>query len=70
MVINPIISFSQSFILKLVDINIIDGIVNGSAKLFAKIANGLKYIQTGIIQYYAALIVVGIIFVLGWLLFV
>ena len=70
LVINPIINISEKFLLKIVDIKIIDGLVNGLAKLFDKLAKYFRYIQTGLVQNYATLIVIGIIFILTYLLIV
>ena len=67
-IINPIINLSEKFLLKLVDIKIIDGLVNGLAKLFDWFGRGLRNFQTGLIQNYAVLIVVGIVFILAFLL--
>jgi len=48
---------------------VIDGAVNGSARLIAIAAQGIRRIQTGIAQQYAAVFVGGILVVLAWLMF-
>ena len=68
LIISPIKRMSVSFLWKVTDIGIIDGIVNGTAKLVYQSGDKLKLIQTGIAQNYAIIMVAGIIIVLAWLL--
>ena len=51
------------------DVRIIDGIVNGTATVTAWVSRTLRVIQTGIVQNYAALVVVGLVLVLGLIIF-
>jgi NADH-quinone oxidoreductase subunit L len=57
------IGFQKNF-----DAGIIDGAVNGIAKLFAGLAAVLRRWQTGVVQNYAVTMVVGLIIILGYLL--
>lgn len=62
--VDPILVSSRTFLWKIVDVNIVDGIVNGLAKLvefFGKIIRGL---QSGVTQSYASLMIIGIIVIL------
>lgn len=69
LIINPILAFSETFLLKLVDIKIVDGFVNGLAKFFDYLSSILRKLQTGLLQNYATWLVIGIVFVLSWLFF-
>ncbi len=60
---------SDSFLWKITDVKIIDGIVNGTAKLILNIGDKLKYIQSGIAQNYAIIMRAGIILIIGWFIF-
>jgi NADH-quinone oxidoreductase subunit L len=46
------------------DIGIIDGAVNGIAKLFRGAAVGLRKVQTGLVRQYALGIVLGVVLLL------
>ena len=51
-----------------VDLGLIDGIVNGVARLVAVCAQGLRRVQTGFVMNYALGILVGAVAVVGFLL--
>ncbi len=65
-VIQPIEHTSRSFLWKVVDVKLIDGAVNGVAKLMAGLAGILRHTQTGFARGYAAVILVGAIVVIGY----
>ncbi|HNG33930.1 MAG TPA: NADH-quinone oxidoreductase subunit L, partial [Blastocatellia bacterium] len=65
-VIQPLEHTSRSFLWKVVDVKLIDGTVNGVAKLMAGIAGVLRHTQTGFARGYAAVILVGAIVVIGY----
>jgi NADH-quinone oxidoreductase subunit L len=67
-VVRPTVVVSEGFLWKGIDVAVIDGIVDGSAKLVARIAQGVRRIQTGIAQQYATIFVGGIVLVLMWLI--
>jgi NADH-quinone oxidoreductase subunit L len=67
-VVNPLVRGSEVYLWKGIDVVLIDGIVNGSAKLMASTAQVLRKIQTGIAQSYAVVFIFGILFVVTWLL--
>ncbi len=68
-VVKPIKTASDKLLWKGFDVNIIDGLVNGSAKLFAWISSWMRKIQVGFVQSYAMVFVIGIIVILGILIF-
>jgi NADH-quinone oxidoreductase subunit L len=67
-VITPTVKVSEAILWKGVDVSIIDGLVNGSAKLIGTIAQGIRRVQTGIAQQYATIFVGGILVILIWLI--
>jgi len=67
-VVTPTVKLSEGFLWKGVDVAVIDGIVDGSAKLVALAARGIRLIQTGVAQQYAAVFVGGILFIFLWLI--
>jgi NADH-quinone oxidoreductase subunit L len=67
-VVTPTVKVSEGLLWKGVDVAVIDGIVDGSAKLVAFAARGIRLVQTGVAQQYAAVFVGGILFILLWLI--
>lgn len=67
-IVNPTVKVSEGFLWKGVDVSVIDGAVNGSAKLIALAAQGVRRIQTGVIQQYATVFVGGIVLIMIWLI--
>ncbi|MFH0992094.1 MAG: NADH-quinone oxidoreductase subunit L [bacterium] len=67
-VVRPTVKISEVLLWKGVDVAVIDGIVNGSAKVVDWIASWLRKIQTGVVQMYATVFVGGIVVILVWLL--
>ncbi len=67
-IVNPLLSLSQGFLWKIFDVKIIDGFVNGSAKLTVSVGQKIRKIQTGVAQNYAILMIGGIIIILAWLI--
>ncbi|MDH7605875.1 MAG: NADH-quinone oxidoreductase subunit L, partial [Melioribacter sp.] len=68
-IVKPIVTGSEKVLWKFTDSFIIDGIVNGIAKIIAIISESIRKIQTGIAQLYALVIVAGIAAVLLWIIF-
>ncbi|MEW6003893.1 MAG: NADH-quinone oxidoreductase subunit L [Stygiobacter sp.] len=68
-VVQPIQKGSEKLLWKFADVKIIDGAVNGVALLIDKLAEQIKKIQTGFVQYYALVMIAGIAVVLFFLLF-
>jgi NADH-quinone oxidoreductase subunit L len=67
-IVNPIVKGSENFLWKIADNKIIDGFINGLAKLIDKISGVIKKMQTGIAQSYAFVMVLGIIIALFWII--
>jgi len=65
-VINPTGSLGNG-LWKYFDIPVIDGVVNGVAKLIGQLAEGLRHIQTGLIANYALAIAAGVVVVVGYM---
>src|SRR5262245_51058555 len=65
-VVGPVENLSRDGLWKVVDVKIIDGFVNGVARLFAALAGALRYTQTGFARNYAAVILLGAIIVIGY----
>jgi NADH-quinone oxidoreductase subunit L len=65
----PIYKLSLDFLWKIVDVQIIDGIVNGSARAIAVSAENLRKIQSGIAQNYALMMLFGIVAIIAWMVF-
>jgi NADH-quinone oxidoreductase subunit L len=65
-VVGPVENLSRDGLWKVVDVKIIDGLVNGVARLFAALAGALRYTQTGFARNYAAVILLGAIIVIGY----
>jgi NADH-quinone oxidoreductase subunit L len=64
-VVRPVVRASESLLFRFFDVRIVDGIVNGLGRLTTKGSALVRVIQTGIVQQYAMLIVLGIAVVLG-----
>jgi len=63
--VSSIYSVSKDFLWKIVDVVVIDGIVNGSARAVGASAGYLRKLQTGIAQNYALLMMVGIVILIA-----
>ena len=51
-----------------IDDGVVDGIANGSARLFTGLSSVLKRLQTGYVQNYAVWMLVGIVFLIVYYL--
>ena len=60
-IVGPILSGSRDFLYKVVDVVVVDGLVNGSARSVNATANVLRKLQSGVAQNYALLMMVGIV---------
>ncbi len=68
-VVNPIVKGSRSILWKITDNILIDGLINGTAKTIDIISSNIRKIQTGVAQFYAIIMVMGIAVALFWLIF-
>lgn len=67
-VIDPVVKTSRSFLWKVFDVKVIDGIVNGLARFTAVAGDNIRKIQTGVVQNYAIMMMFGIVVIIAWLL--
>lgn len=67
-VVQPIQKGSEKLLWKVADVTLIDGAVNGVAKLIDKISGSLRKIQTGVAQSYALIMMGGIALIILWLI--
>ncbi len=67
-VIKPFMGGSK-FLWKGIDVAIIDRIVNGSGWIFRKTSQVLRKLQSGLIQEYIVIFIMGCVFILGYMLF-
>jgi NADH-quinone oxidoreductase subunit L len=68
-IVEPIQKTSESFLWKIFDMKIIDGAVNGIARYISNISFDWRKIQTGVIQDYATISVLGVILIILYLMF-
>lgn len=57
----PILAFSRDALWKIVDVVVIDGVVNGSARLVGATGSVIRKAQSGVAQNYALVMMVGIV---------
>jgi NADH-quinone oxidoreductase subunit L len=60
-IVNPILGTSRNVLWRILDVQIIDGAVNGIAKLFGETGSAMRFLQTGFARSYAAIMLVGAI---------
>jgi NADH-quinone oxidoreductase subunit L len=66
LIINPLIQLSDKIFLKLMDKGMIDGIADGSANTWQRVARIGSFLQTGNMQQYAFYILIGVAAVIGF----
>jgi NADH-quinone oxidoreductase subunit L len=67
-VVDPIVKVSDSFLWKITDEKIIDGAVNGVASIVDSVSKNIRKIQTGVAQFYAVIMTLGIVLALLWII--
>jgi NADH-quinone oxidoreductase subunit L len=68
-IVNPILKSSDSFLWKIADNKIIDGVVNGTASIIDVVSQRIRKVQTGVAQFYAVVMMLGIVLALFWIIF-
>jgi NADH-quinone oxidoreductase subunit L len=68
LVVRPIQTVSRSFLWKVVDVKVIDMTVNLVGILSRVTSYAVRFVQTGYVQFYAAVVLVGVV-VLLWVMF-
>lgn len=67
-IVDPIVNTSRSFLWHIFDSGLIDGFVNGLARVTTSSGEFIKKIQTGIVQNYALVMMIGILVIITWLI--
>ena len=67
-VVTPVVRGSEKLLWRGFDVNVIDGIVNGTAKLIDLGSQQIRKLQAGVVQVYAVTFVLGILIILGILI--
>ncbi|MEW6211129.1 MAG: NADH-quinone oxidoreductase subunit L [Acidobacteriota bacterium] len=65
-IINPIKATSTGVLWKIIDVRLIDGAVNGAARLTSLFGAALRYLQSGLARSYVAIVVMGAVLVIGY----
>jgi len=65
-IINPINAGSREGLWKLFDVGVIDGIVNGLGQTVTRVGATVRYMQTGFVRGYAAIILAGALIIIGY----
>jgi NADH-quinone oxidoreductase subunit L len=68
-IVKPVLSLSN-FLYSKSDLKVIDGIVNGTGKVFTYLSSDWRKIQTGVVQDYAVISIAGIIAIIVYVLFI
>ena len=67
--VTPIFKTSRDFLWKIFDLNVVDGAVNGAGFLTTSIGKGVRRLQSGVAQTYAAVMMLGILILIGYMIF-
>jgi len=68
-VVNPTVRGSEKLLWKIFDVGVIDWLVNAIARAIGWAGTTLRLVQTGVTQSYVAVFLLGVIAIVGWLLF-
>ncbi len=66
-IVQPLISIAM-FFWKVTDVRLVDGFANGIAGSIGWFSSKFRFIQTGLVRNYALIFVVGVIFLLGFII--
>ena len=67
-VVTPAVKGSDGLLWRIIDVKVIDGLVNGVARLIAAGSRSIRLVQTGVAQNYMLVFLAGVVLILGWLL--
>jgi NADH-quinone oxidoreductase subunit L len=67
-IIKPLVKFSDTVLYKFTDAKVIDGAVNGTAKLVGFASKYARQFQTGVAQFYAVVMMIAIVGTLFWII--
>jgi NADH-quinone oxidoreductase subunit L len=65
-VVQPIKLGSKNVLWRIVDVNIIDGAVNGAGYLASRLGRGMRQLQSGLARSYVAFVVLGALLIIGY----
>jgi NADH-quinone oxidoreductase subunit L len=68
-IIDPITYISREGLWKIFDVGLIDGVVNGMAAFMAELGGVIRRVQVGFVRSYAAFILLGALFVIGYFVY-
>jgi NADH-quinone oxidoreductase subunit L len=68
-IVSPIQGVSKNFLWRILDVQIIDGTVNGIARLFGETGSAMRFLQTGFARSYAAIMLGGAIILILYFTF-
>ena len=68
LVVNPMVKGSEKLLWRGIDVGVIDWTVNALARVVGLISRGVRVAQTGVVQSYALVFLVGVIAIIGWLI--
>lgn len=63
-VVKPVTWGSEKLLWRFFDVKIIDGVVNSSAKITLVISSILRFVQNGIVQFYAVVFIIGVLLII------
>jgi NADH-quinone oxidoreductase subunit L len=66
-IVRPLQYLSRSFLFRIVDVRIIDGLINGSGRFTGEVSRTVRRMQTGVIQNYITVFLIGIIAIIAWI---
>ncbi len=67
-IVNPLVKGSEAVLWKFTDAKIIDGFINGTAKFVSYCSHIIRKFQTGVAQFYAIIMALGIAIALFWII--
>ncbi len=68
-IIAPVKAASTNLLWKVIDVGVIDGAVNGAAKLASASGDLLRRLQTGLARSYVAIVILGALAIIGYFIF-
>ena len=66
-IVEPVLAFSRGFVLKIVDINCIDGVVNGVPRGIGLFSGKIRKIQDGQVSHYLTWVAASVLFIFVWM---
>jgi NADH-quinone oxidoreductase subunit L len=67
-VVRPLVAGSEKLLWRVIDVNVIDRLVNGTAALIGWMGGAFRKVQTGVAQFYMLVFLAAVVAIVGWLL--